>query len=42
MVACSVGALTVYDMVKGIERGVRIENVELLSKSGGRSGTWTR
>jgi cyclic pyranopterin monophosphate synthase len=42
MVAASVAALTVYDMVKGIERGVSIEAVELLSKSGGRSGEWQR
>ena len=34
--------LTVYDMVKGLERGVRVEAVELLSKSGGRSGDWVR
>jgi cyclic pyranopterin phosphate synthase len=37
MVACSVGALTVYDMVKGIEPGVVVERVELLSKTGGKS-----
>jgi cyclic pyranopterin phosphate synthase len=42
MVAASVAALTVYDMVKGIERGVTIEAVELLEKSGGRSGSWRR
>jgi cyclic pyranopterin monophosphate synthase len=42
MTAASVAALTVYDMVKGIERGVRIERVELLEKSGGRSATWQR
>jgi cyclic pyranopterin monophosphate synthase len=42
MTACSVAALTVYDMVKGIERGVEIERVALLSKSGGRSGEWRR
>jgi len=42
MTAAAVAALTVYDMVKGIERGVRIEAVELLSKSGGRSGEWVR
>ena len=42
MTACSVAALTVYDMVKGIERGVEIERVTLLSKSGGRSGGWKR
>jgi cyclic pyranopterin phosphate synthase len=32
----------VYDMVKGLERGVAIERVELLEKSGGRSGQWQR
>jgi cyclic pyranopterin monophosphate synthase len=37
MVACSIGALTVYDMVKGIEPGVTIERVELLEKTGGKS-----
>jgi len=40
MTACAVAALTVYDMVKGIERGVAIEQVVLLEKSGGRSGHW--
>ena len=42
LTACSVAALTVYDMVKGIEKGVEIECVRLLSKTGGRSGVWTR
>jgi cyclic pyranopterin monophosphate synthase len=42
MTACSVAALTVYDMVKGLERGVEIERVALVSKSGGRSGEWRR
>jgi cyclic pyranopterin phosphate synthase len=42
MTAASVAALTVYDMVKGIERGVEIASVALLEKSGGRSGTWRR
>jgi cyclic pyranopterin phosphate synthase len=37
LTACSVGALTVYDMVKGIEPGVVIERVELLEKTGGKS-----
>src|SRR5437868_2947427 len=37
MTAAAVAALTVYDMVKGVERGARIEEVELLLKSGGRS-----
>ncbi|HET6998994.1 MAG TPA: cyclic pyranopterin monophosphate synthase MoaC [Solirubrobacterales bacterium] len=40
MSACTVAALTVYDMVKGLERGVTIEQVVLLEKSGGRSGEW--
>ena len=42
MTACSVAALTVYDMVKGIEKGVEIECVRLVSKAGGRSGDWVR
>jgi cyclic pyranopterin phosphate synthase len=42
MTAAAVAALTVYDMVKGIERGVTIERVELVAKSGGRSGDWRR
>jgi cyclic pyranopterin phosphate synthase len=42
MTAASVAALTLYDMVKGLERGVEIEAVVLLEKSGGRSGTWRR
>jgi cyclic pyranopterin phosphate synthase len=37
MTACAVAALTVYDMVKGVERGVVLEQVVLLEKSGGRS-----
>lgn len=36
LTACSVAALTIYDMVKGIERGVVVERIELLEKSGGR------
>lgn len=42
LTAVSVAALTVYDMVKGVERGVTIESVGLVSKSGGRSGEWSR
>ena len=42
MTAASVAALTVYDMVKGVERGVHIAEVALLEKSGGRSGEWRR
>jgi cyclic pyranopterin phosphate synthase len=36
LTACSVAALTVYDMVKGIERGVTIDAVRLLEKTGGK------
>ena len=42
MTAAAVAALTVYDMVKGLERGVEIATVHLLEKSGGRSGEWRR
>jgi cyclic pyranopterin monophosphate synthase len=42
LTAASVAALTVYDMVKGIEKGVEIASVVLLEKSGGRSGDWRR
>jgi cyclic pyranopterin phosphate synthase len=41
MVAASVAALTVYDMVKGLERGIAVEQVVLLEKTGGRSD-WFR
>jgi cyclic pyranopterin phosphate synthase len=42
MTACAVAALAVYDMVKGLERGVSIEAIELVHKRGGRSGEWRR
>ena len=42
LTAASVAALTVYDMVKGVERGAEIASVALLEKSGGRSGEWRR
>jgi cyclic pyranopterin monophosphate synthase len=42
LTAVTVAALTVYDMLKGIERGARIERVELLEKSGGGSGSYRR
>jgi cyclic pyranopterin monophosphate synthase len=38
LTAVSVACLTVYDMVKAIERGMRIEGIRLVEKSGGRSG----
>lgn len=42
MTAVSVAALALYDMVKGVERGVEIGPVRLMLKSGGRSGRWIR
>ena len=42
LTAASIAALALYDMVKGIERGVEIGPVRLMEKSGGRSGEWTR
>jgi cyclic pyranopterin phosphate synthase len=42
LTAAAVAGLTLIDMTKGIERGVSIESVRLLEKSGGRSGTWKR
>jgi len=42
LTAASVAALTVYDMVKGVERGVEIRSIHLVSKTGGKSGEWQR
>jgi cyclic pyranopterin phosphate synthase len=42
LTAVSIAALTIYDMCKSIDRGMRIVDVRLLEKRGGRSGTWTR
>jgi cyclic pyranopterin phosphate synthase len=42
LTAASVAALTVYDMVKGVERGVEIRSIRLVSKTGGKTGEWTR
>jgi cyclic pyranopterin monophosphate synthase len=42
LTAASVAALTIYDMVKGVERGVEIRGVHLVSKSGGKTGDWQR
>jgi cyclic pyranopterin phosphate synthase len=42
MVAASIAALTLYDMTKAIDKGITIESVRLLEKSGGKSGTWKR
>jgi len=40
LTAATVAALTIYDMAKALQRDIVIERVELLEKSGGRSGTW--
>ena len=40
--AANVGLLTIYDMCKAIDRGMRIENVQLEEKRGGKSGVWKR
>jgi cyclic pyranopterin phosphate synthase len=42
MVAASVAALTVYDMTKALDKGIRIREVSLLRKSGGKSGSYNR
>jgi len=42
LTAVAVALLTVYDMVKAVDRGMEIGAIRLLEKSGGRSGTWTR
>lgn len=42
LTAASVAALTVYDMCKALDKGIRIERVELVRKSGGKSGEWVR
>jgi len=42
LTAAAVAGLTLIDMTKGVEKGVYLENVRLLEKSGGRSGTWKR
>ena len=42
MVAASVAALTVYDMTKALDKGIRIREVMLVRKSGGKSGEWVK
>jgi len=42
LTAASVAALTLYDMCKAVDRGMTVEGLGLLSKEGGKSGTWTR
>jgi cyclic pyranopterin phosphate synthase len=40
MVAASVAALTIYDMCKAVDKGIVVENVRLIEKTGGKSGDW--
>jgi cyclic pyranopterin monophosphate synthase len=42
LTAAAVASLTVYDMVKAVDRGVTITNLRLIEKSGGKSGHWKR
>lgn len=42
LTAVTVACLTVYDMLKAVDRGMRIEGVELVEKHGGKSGDWRR
>lgn len=42
LTAVSVACLTIYDMLKAVDRAMRIEGVELVSKEGGKSGDWRR
>ena len=42
LTAVSVAALTVYDMVKAVDRGMTITDIRLIEKAGGKSGEWTR
>ena len=42
LVAVAAAGLTIYDMCKAIDRGITLEGVRLVRKSGGKSGDWTR
>jgi cyclic pyranopterin monophosphate synthase len=42
LTAVSLAALTIYDMLKALDKGIRITDIELLEKSGGKSGHWKR
>lgn len=42
LTAVSIAALTVYDMLKSMDRGMTIEDIQLVRKEGGKSGTWER
>jgi cyclic pyranopterin phosphate synthase len=40
LTAVSIACLTIYDMLKAVEKGMRIEGIRLLEKTGGKSGDW--
>jgi cyclic pyranopterin phosphate synthase len=42
MTACAIAALTIYDMCKSADKGISIDGLQLVRKSGGKSGTWER
>ena len=42
LTACAIAALTIYDMCKSAEKGISIDALQLVRKSGGKSGTWER
>ena len=42
MTACAIACLTIYDMCKSAEKGIVIDSLQLVRKSGGKSGTWTK
>jgi cyclic pyranopterin phosphate synthase len=42
LTAVSIAALTVYDMCKSVDKGIQINNIRLLQKAGGKSGSYIR
>jgi cyclic pyranopterin phosphate synthase len=42
LTAVSVAALTLYDMIKAVDRAARIDGIQVVHKEGGKTGTWTR
>ncbi len=42
LTAVSVAALTIYDMIKAVDRAARIDNIRVVRKEGGKTGTWVR
>jgi cyclic pyranopterin phosphate synthase len=42
LTAASIAALTVYDMMKAVDKGITIASIQLEEKQGGKSGTWRR